>query len=125
MKPIPTEPVVPAAKRPPFGPYGGARKDGSATDRAVHAAKAAIAQARIKPDDIDNVVFGNVIQTSPDAIYLARHVGLKAGVPQSAPALTVNRLCGSGFQAIVDAALEMLAGYSDCALVGGTESTSH
>ncbi len=124
MKPIPTELVFLAAKRTPFGTYGGALKDVSATDLAVHASKAAIAQARIKPDDIDNVVFGNVIQASPDAIYLARHVGLKAGVPQSAPALTVNRLCGSGFQAIVDAALEMLAGYSDCALVGGTESMS-
>src|SRR5260370_23416117 len=108
MKPIPTEPVVPAAKRPPFGPYGGARKDVSATDLAVHAAKAAIAQARIKPDDIDNVVFGNVIQTSPDAIYLARHVGLKAGVPQSAPALTVTRLCGSGFQPVLHAPPQVL-----------------
>jgi len=73
---------------------------------------------------VDNVVFGNVMQTSADAIYLARHVGLKAGLPQHVPALTVNRLCGSGFQAIVDGALEMLAGYSQCALVGGTESMS-
>ena len=64
------------------------------------------------------------MQTSPDAIYLARHVGLKAGLPQHVPALTVNRLCGSGFQAVVDAALEMLAGHSECALVGGTESMS-
>jgi acetyl-CoA acyltransferase 2 len=64
------------------------------------------------------------MQTSPDAIYLARHVGLKAGLPQQVPALTVNRLCGSGFQAVVDAALEMLAGHSHCALVGGTESMS-
>src|SRR5207253_797226 len=58
------------------------------------------------------------------ALYLARHVGLKAGLPQHVPALTVNRLCGSGFQAVVDAALEMLAGHSECALVGGTESMS-
>src|SRR5262249_22190085 len=74
--------------------------------------------------DIDNVVFGNVVQTSSDAIYLARHVGLKAGLPQQVPALTVNRLCGSGFQAVVDAAVEMRGGHSECALVGGTESMS-
>src|SRR5438105_8864192 len=124
MKPIPADLVFLAARRTPFGTYGGALKDQSATDLAVHAAKAAIAQAKVKPEDIDNVVFGNVMQTSPDAIYLARHVGLKAGLPQQVTALTVNRLCGSGFQAIVDAALEMLAGHSDCALVGGTESMS-
>src|SRR5712671_4797738 len=124
MKPIPTEIVFLAAKRTPFGTYGGALKDISATDLAVHAAKAALAQSGVKPEDVDNVVFGNVMQTSADAIYLARHVGLKAGLPQHVPALTVNRLCGSGFQAVVDAALEMLAGYSQCALVGGTESMS-
>ena len=124
MKPIPTELVFLAAKRTPFGTYGGALKDVSATDLAVHASKAAIQQAGVKPEDIDNVVFGNVVQTSPDAIYLARHVGLKAGLPQHVPALTVNRLCGSGFQAIVDAALEMLAGHSECALVGGSENMS-
>jgi acetyl-CoA acetyltransferase family protein len=124
MKPIPTEIVFLAAKRTPFGTYGGALKDVSATDLAVHAAKAAIKQSGVKAEEIDNVVFGNVIQTSPDAIYLARHVGLKAGVPIAVPALTVNRLCGSGFQAIVDAALEMLAGHSECALVGGTENMS-
>ena len=124
MKPLPTDIVFLAGKRTPFGTYGGSLKDVSATDLAVHAAKAAIAQSGLKPDDIDNVVFGNVMQTSPDAIYLARHVGLKAGVPQQVPALTVNRLCGSGFQAVVDAALEILAGHSQCALVGGTESMS-
>jgi acetyl-CoA acyltransferase 2 len=124
MKPIPTELVFLSARRTPFGTYGGSLKDVSATDLGVHAAKAAIAAARVKPEDIDNVVFGNVVQTSPDAIYLARHVGLKAGLPQEVPALTVNRLCGSGFQAIVDAALEMLADHSECALVGGTESMS-
>lgn len=124
MKPIPTELVFLAAKRTPFGTYGGALKDVSATDLAVHASRAALQQARVAPEDVDNVVFGNVMQTSPDAIYLARHVGLKAGLPQRVPALTVNRLCGSGFQAVVDAALEMLAGHSECALVGGTESMS-
>jgi len=124
MKPIPTDIVFLAARRTPFGTYGGSLKDQSATDLGVHAAKAALAQAGVKPDDVDNVVFGNVVQTSADAIYLARHVGLKAGLPQHVPALTVNRLCGSGFQAVVDAALEMLAGHSECALVGGAESMS-
>ena len=124
MKPLSTELVFLAAKRTPFGTYGGALKDLTATDLAVHASKAALQQAGVSPEDVDNVVFGNVMQTSADAIYLARHVGLKAGLPQHVPALTVNRLCGSGFQAIVDAALEMLAGGSSCALVGGTENMS-
>jgi acetyl-CoA acetyltransferase family protein len=124
MKPLSTELVFLAAKRTPFGTYGGALKDVTATDLAVHASKAALKQAGVALDDVDNVVFGNVMQTSADAIYLARHVGLKAGLPQAVPALTVNRLCGSGFQAIVDAALEMLAGDSSCALVGGTENMS-
>src|ERR1700682_4610480 len=124
MKPIPTEIVFLAAKRTPFGTYGGSLKDQSATDLGVHAARAPCAQAGVKPEGIDNVVFGNVVQTSPDAIYLARHVGLRSGLPQHVPALTVNRLCGSGFEAVVDAALVMLAGQSDCALVGGTENMS-
>src|SRR5438132_11521744 len=92
MKPIATELVFLAAKRTPFGTYGGALKDVSATDLAVHAAKSALKQAGVKPEEVDNVVFGNVMQTSPDAIYLARHVGLKSGLPQHVPALTVNRL---------------------------------
>ena len=124
MKPIPTELVFLSAKRTPFGTFGGSLKDQSATDLAVHASKAALKAAGVKPEDVDNVVFGNVMQTSADAIYLARHVGLKSGIPQEVPALNVNRLCGSGFQAVVDAALEMLAGHSECALVGGTESMS-
>ena len=124
MKPIPTELVFLSARRTPFGTYGGSLKDISATELGVQAAKAALAQSGVKPEDIDSVVFGNVVQTSPDAIYLARHVGLRSGIPQLVPALTVNRLCGSGFQAVVGAALEMLAGHSECALVEGTESMS-
>src|SRR5438445_10068950 len=124
MKPIPTDLVFLSARRTPFGTYGGSLKDQSATDLGVHAARAAIAQAGVKPEDVDNVVFGNVLQTSADAIYLARHVGLRAGLPQQVPALTVNRLCGSGFQAVIDAALEILAGHSQCALDGSTESMS-
>jgi acetyl-CoA acetyltransferase family protein len=124
MKPLPTEIVFLAAKRTPFGTFGGALKDVSATDLGVHAAKAALAQAKVDPADVDHVVFGNVQQTSADAIYLARHVGLKAGVPKETPALTVNRLCGSGFEAVVQAALQMLAGETQLALVGGAENMS-
>ncbi len=124
MKPLPTEIVFLAAKRTPFGTFGGSLKDQTATDLGAHAAKAALAQARVALDDVDHVVFGNVLQTSADAIYLARHVGLRAGLPQSVPAVTVNRLCGSGFEAIVQAALQMLAGDTQVALVGGAESMS-
>src|SRR3989441_3357652 len=124
MKPLPAVLVVYPPRRAPFGTYGGSLKDQSATDLGVHAAKAAIAQALVKPEDIDNVVFGNVVQTSPDAIYLARHVGLRSGLPQLVPAVAGNRLCGWGSQAVVDAARKMLAGHSECALVGGAESMS-
>lgn len=111
-----------AAKRTPFGTFGGKLINHSSTDLAVHSSKAAIAAANIDPAIVDTVVFGNVAQTSSDAAYLARHVGLKVGVPVPTPALTVNRLCGSGFQAVVSAALEILNGEASVALCGGTES---
>jgi acetyl-CoA acyltransferase 2 len=119
-----TDVVFLAAKRTPFGAFGGALKDLSATDLAVHASKAALAQAGVSPEDVGHVVFGNVAQTSSDAIYLARHVGLRAGAPVSTPALTVNRLCGSGFEAIVQGARLLAAGEAEVVLVGGTESMS-
>jgi acetyl-CoA acetyltransferase family protein len=119
-----TDVVFLGAKRTPFGTYGGALKDLSATDLGVHAAKAALAQAGVSPQDVGHVVFGNVAQTSSDAIYLARHVGLRAGVPVSTPALIVNRLCGSGFEAVVQGARLLAAGEADVVLVGGTESMS-
>ncbi len=110
--------------RTAFGAFGGALRDISATDLGVHAAKAAIVKAGIKPEDINHVVFGNVLQTSTDAAYLARHVGLKAGVPVPVPAVTVNRLCGSGFEAIVQGARLLLMNEADFVLVGGAESMS-
>src|SRR5258708_29106843 len=113
-----------SGKRTAFGTYGGSLKDLSATDLAVESAKAALAQAKVSPEDIQHVVYGNVIQTSPDAIYLPRHVGLRAGVPVPAPALGVNRLCASGFQALVSAAELMLTGQAQVILAGGTESMS-
>ena len=119
-----TDVVFLAAKRTPFGTYGGALKDLSATDLGVHASRAALAQAGVSPERVEHVVFGNVAQTSSDAIYLARHVGLRAGAPVSAPALTVNRLCGSGFEAVVQGARLLAGGEAEVVLVGGTESMS-
>jgi acetyl-CoA C-acetyltransferase/acetyl-CoA acyltransferase 2 len=113
-----------AAKRTPFGTFGGALKDWSATDLAVHAAQAAIAQAGAPVDDYGHAVVGNVAQTSGDAIYLSRHVGLRSGLPQRMPALTVNRLCGSGFEAVVQAAVLIETGQAEVVLAGGTESMS-
>ena len=107
-----------------FGTFGGSLKDHSATDLAVIAAEAAIGRAGITPDQVDHVVMGNVLQTSSDAPYLARHVGLRAGVPVDRPAVTVNRLCGSGFEAVIQGAQQILLGESRVVLAGGTESMS-
>ena len=111
-----------AAKRTPFGALAGALKDVSEIDLAVHASKAALAQADVSPDAVDQVLLGNVQQTSADAIYGARHVGLKAGVPIDKPALTLNRLCGSGFQAVVSAAEQILLGDARVVLAAGSEN---
>jgi acetyl-CoA acetyltransferase family protein len=116
--------VILAAKRTPFGTFGGSLKDLSATELAVHASRAALAQAGVPADDFGHVVFGNVAQTSTDAIYLARHVGLRAGLPERVPALVVNRLCGSGFEALVQAAVLVETGQAEVVLAGGTESMS-
>jgi len=113
-----------AGRRTPFGTYGGTLKDLSATDLAVHAARAALSDSGLPPEAIGHVIVGNVLQTSADAIYLARHVGLRAGVPIETPALIVNRLCGSGFEAVVQGALQIGTGQADAVLVGGTESMS-
>ncbi len=113
-----------AGKRTPFGTFGGSLKDLSATDLAVESARATLAQSGLSAADVDHVIYGNVIQTSPDAIYLARHVGLKAGVPVGVGALTVNRLCGSGFQAFINAAEMLLTEQANLVLAGGTESMS-
>ncbi len=122
MKKLPREVWIIAAKRTPFGALAGSLKDISAIDLAVHASKAALAQAGVAPEAIDQVILGNVQQTSPDAIYGARHVGLKAGVPIERPALTVNRLCGSGFQAVITAAEQILLGDARAVLAAGSEN---
>ncbi len=113
-----------AARRTPFGTFGGALKDHSAIDLGVLAAEAALGDSGLDTSDIDHVIFGNALQTSPDAIYLARHIGLRAGVPVEKPAVTLNRLCGSGFEAVAEGARQILLGESRACLVGGTESMS-
>ena len=114
--------VILGAKRTAFGTMSGTLKGVSATDLAVHAGKAALAQSGVAADAIGHVVIGNVMQTSADAIYCARHVGLKVGLPITTPAVTVNRLCGSGFEAIIQGAQQLLLGEADTVLVGGTEN---
>jgi acetyl-CoA acyltransferase 2 len=112
------------AKRTPFGAFNGALADVSATELGVIASKAALAQAGVNAEDVDHVIFGNVMQTSADAIYLARHIGLKVGAPVATPAVTVNRLCGSGFESLVQGAHRLLLGESTMILAGGTENMS-
>lgn len=119
-----TEVVFLSGKRTPFGTFGGSLKDFTATDLGVLSAEAALEAAGIEPAEVGHVFYGNALQTSADAIYLARHVGLRAGVPREAGALTVNRLCGSGFQAVVSGAQEILLGGAAVTLCGGTESMS-
>jgi acetyl-CoA acyltransferase 2 len=107
-----------------FGTFGGALKDFSATQLGAIAAKGALARSGVEPEVVHHVVFGNVLQTSADAIYLARHIGLRAGLPIETPAVTVNRLCGSGFEAVAQAAQQIVLGESEVVLAGGTESMS-
>jgi acetyl-CoA acetyltransferase family protein len=113
-----------AGVRTGFGSFGGTLKDLSATELGVIAARGAVDRAGVEPGAVDHVVFGNVLQTSADAPYLARHIGLKAGVPIETAALTVNRLCGSGFEAVIQAAQQIMLGASRVVLAGGSESMS-
>ncbi|MEZ4394290.1 MAG: acetyl-CoA C-acetyltransferase [Polyangiales bacterium] len=124
MAKLSREIVILSARRTPFGTLSGTLKGVSATELAVISSKAALADAKVAAEDIGHVIFGNVQQTSADAIYLARHVGLKSGLPITTPALTVNRLCGSGFQAVINGAEQLLLGEAEAVLVGGTENMS-
>ncbi len=121
--------VILGGARTPMAEYSGTPgyglfKDLSAIDLGAIAAKAALERSRVPAKWVDHVVMGNAQQTSADAIYGARHVGLKAGVPIETPAVTVNRLCGSGIQSIVDAAHQILLGESSIVLAGGMENMS-
>jgi acetyl-CoA acetyltransferase family protein len=110
--------------RTPMAEYNGDFAGISAIDLGVHAATEAMKRSGVEPSQIDHVIFGNVLQTSGDAIYGARHVGLKAGVPKEVPGLTVNRLCGSGFESIVQGAQRILLGEAKTVLAGGMENMS-
>jgi acetyl-CoA acyltransferase 2 len=113
-----------SAVRTPFGTFGGKLKGISPIDLAVHASKIAIERAGITATDVDQTIFGNVLYTTNDSIYFARHVALKSGCRQETSALTLNRLCGSGFQAVVSGAQEIILGDAKVCLVGGAESMS-
>ncbi|MGP4106721.1 thiolase family protein [Virgibacillus sp. L01] len=110
--------------RTPFGSFGGGLKDSDPTDLGVTASKEAIRRSGISPENIDLTVMGNVIHSSKNAPYLARHVSLKTGIPHASPALAVNRLCGSGLQSVVSAAQSIMLGEGQVALAGGVESMS-
>lgn len=112
------------AKRNAFGAFGGTLKDVNLSELGASSSKAALEQAKVDPKEVSHVIYGNVLQSSVDSIYIARHVGLKSGVPIEAPSLGVNRLCGSGFEAIAQAQLQMWSGDTEVALVGGVENMS-
>jgi acetyl-CoA acetyltransferase family protein len=119
---FPTDVVIVAGARTPMARYTGVFSEVSAIDLGAHAAKAAAQRSGVNPAELDHVVFGNVLQTSVDAIYGARHVGLKAGLKVETPAVTVNRLCGSGIEAIAQAAQRLLLGEAQMVLAGGMEN---
>src|SRR5437867_1444330 len=116
--------VIVDGARTPMAEYNGHFADTSAIDLAVIAAKEELDRSGFAPEEIDHVIVGNALQTSGDAIYGARHVGLKAGVPKEPPALTVNRLCGSGIQSIISGAEQIELNESTTVLAGGMENMS-
>jgi acetyl-CoA acetyltransferase family protein len=116
--------VIVAGARTPMAEYNGHFSDVSAIDLGAIAAKAALERSGFAPEEIDHVIVGNALQTSGDAIYGARHVGLKAGVPNHVPALTLNRLCGSGIQSIISAAEQIELDEATTVLAGGMENMS-
>src|SRR5512147_120388 len=120
----PSDIAIVSGARTPMGRYCGKLRDFTAQELAAIAAKGAIERAGMDPKEFDHCVIGNAQQTSGDAIYGARHVALKAGLPIETPALTVNRLCGSGMQAIITAAQMIQLGEAQTVLAGGMESMS-
>jgi len=116
--------VILEGVRTPMAEYNGSFSDISAIDLAVHASREALKRSGTEPEEIEHVIFGNALQTSGDAIYGARHVALKSGIPKEVPALTVNRLCGSGFESIVQASHRITLGEARTVLAGGMENMS-
>ena len=121
---MPRTVYIVAAKRTPFGAFGGKLKDLTSTELCVESSKAALTAGQIDPSIIDSVFVGNVLQTAEDAAYIARHVQLKSDIPIDKPALTVNRLCGSGFQSIVSGVQDISLGEAQVSLCGGSENMS-
>lgn len=116
--------VIVAGARTPFGAFGGGLANLTATDLAVEASKAAIERSKVDPGRIGHVVMGNVLQTSKDAIYLARHVGLRSGLKTETPGTTINLLCGSGVKAVADAEMLINSGQAEVVLAGGADALS-
>ena len=121
---FPTDVVIVAGARTPMARYNGEFRDMTAIDLGVAASREAIRRSGADPADFDHVIFGNVMHTSVDALYGARHVGLKAGLKVETPAVTVNRLCGSGIESITQAAQRLLLGEVTLVLAGGMENMS-
>jgi acetyl-CoA C-acetyltransferase len=118
------EVVVLSGVRTAIGDYGGALKDLPPTELAARVVREAVSRAKVAPEDIGHVVFGNVIHTEPKDMYLSRVAAINGGLPKETPAFTLNRLCGSGLQAIVSAAQAIKLGDADVTLAGGAESMS-
>ena len=116
--------VIAGGVRTAIGTFGGSLAGVPPCELAAKVAAEAIARAGVAPGDIGQTVFGNVLHTAPEDMYLSRVAAIRAGVPETAPALTLNRLCGSGLQAVVTAAEQILLGNADIALAGGAESMS-
>jgi acetyl-CoA acyltransferase 2 len=119
-----TDVVFLSGVRTGFGSFGGSLKDLSAIELGAIASRQALERSGVPAGDVGHTVFGNALQTSVDAIYMARHVALKAGLPIETPAVTVNRLCGSGFEAITQGAQLIMLGETQVVLAGGAESMS-
>src|SRR5690348_4854396 len=118
------EVVVLSGVRTAIGDYGGALKDLAPSDLAARVVREAVSRAKVAPEDVGHVVLGNVIHTEPKDMYVSRVACINGGLPKETPAMTLNRLCGSGLQAIVSAAQVIKLGDADVALAGGVESMS-
>jgi acetyl-CoA C-acetyltransferase len=116
--------VIASAARTAIGSFGRSLRDVAPTELGATVSRTAIERAGLQPDQVEQVVFGNVIHTAPEDMYMARVVGIRAGIPKESPAVTVNRLCGSGVQAIVSAAQAIQTGDAQVVLAGGAESMS-
>ena len=116
--------VISSSARTAIGSFGRSLVNVPPSELGATAARAAISRAGLEPDSVEQVVFGNVIHTAAEDMYLGRVVGMKAGIPKEAPAMTLNRLCGSGLQAILTAAQVIQTGDADVAVAGGAESMS-